>query len=342
MPRRSAVRWLVGQGGCHSYPHAEQPMKAGQVARAWTVRVTDEVPQGIPVLHGPGPHRGVPLRHLRAGEVVTGEDGHRNTDRGRGGVGQSDLARGPAVQLLVLDPLPHGAVTQHAERADPRVIADANHGAALGGEAFEHEQRTAASTSSAIIPSPPPSTLMVPAAGLDEACPDPRRVIGQQHLTRRISTGFGPGVLVPSKSGTVPGGIGNDVGVATFPTAGGMRSPSSPGRWHSGHPLALATTSSALRPGRALDHLRANGAPSPSEARGRRGRHRRPPGQVKRRLSRGCRLCYRLFNSPGSSTPTRSVSAPEKPAFRVATERGAPSMNSPCEGTRWTGTSQRE
>ncbi|MGW4440588.1 serine hydrolase [Streptomyces sp. NPDC004596] len=54
-------------------------------------------------------------------------------------------------------------------------------------------------------------------AGPAEACSNLRRMMGQQRLTRKIAAGFGPHVLVVSKSGTVPGGVSNDAGVVAFP-----------------------------------------------------------------------------------------------------------------------------
>ncbi|MGW1591361.1 serine hydrolase [Streptomyces sp. NPDC002386] len=96
-------------------------------------------------------------------------------------------------------------------------------------------------------------------AGPVEACSNLRRVIGQQRLTRKIATGFGPEVLVASKSGTVPGGVSNDVGVVAF---------------LDGRRYAIAVLTRSLTPGvptredvlgtaarLALDHLRADRAP---------------------------------------------------------------------------------
>ncbi|MDQ0989437.1 serine hydrolase [Streptomyces sp. V3I7] len=96
-------------------------------------------------------------------------------------------------------------------------------------------------------------------AGPAEACSNLRRVIGQQRLTRKIATGFGPEVLVASKSGTVPGGVSNDVGVVAFPD---------------GRRYAIAVLTRPLTPGAptredvlgtaarvALDYLRTNEAP---------------------------------------------------------------------------------
>ncbi|MET8586626.1 serine hydrolase [Streptomyces collinus] len=94
-------------------------------------------------------------------------------------------------------------------------------------------------------------------AGPAEACSNLRRMMGQQRLTRKIVTGFGSDVLVASKSGTVPGGVSNDVGVVTFPD---------------GRRYAIAVLTRSLTPGAptrddvlgtaarvALDHLRTNG-----------------------------------------------------------------------------------
>ncbi|WP_398660445.1 serine hydrolase [Streptomyces misionensis] len=93
-------------------------------------------------------------------------------------------------------------------------------------------------------------------AGPAEACSDLRRTMGQQRLTRKIATGFGPEALVVSKSGTVPGGVSNDAGVVAFPD---------------GRRYAIAVLTRSLTPGAptrdellgtaarvALDHLRAD------------------------------------------------------------------------------------
>ncbi|MET7288399.1 serine hydrolase [Streptomyces sp. NPDC005573] len=95
-------------------------------------------------------------------------------------------------------------------------------------------------------------------AGPAEACANLRRVMGQQRLTRKIATGFGPEVTVASKSGTVPGGVSNDVGAVTFPD---------------GRRFAVAVLTRPLTPGTptregvlgtaarvALEHLRVNGS----------------------------------------------------------------------------------
>ncbi|MEU1465780.1 serine hydrolase [Streptomyces sp. NPDC005727] len=96
-------------------------------------------------------------------------------------------------------------------------------------------------------------------AGPAEACSNLRRTLGQQRLTRKIATGFEPDVLVASKSGTVPGGVSNDVGVVAFPD---------------GRRYAIAVLTRPLTPGTpvhddvlgtaartALDHLRTDRTP---------------------------------------------------------------------------------
>ncbi|SEB81944.1 beta-lactamase class A [Streptomyces misionensis] len=96
-------------------------------------------------------------------------------------------------------------------------------------------------------------------AGPAQACAQLRRTMGQQRLTRKIAAGFGPEVLVASKSGTVPGGVSNDVGVVAFPD---------------GRRYAVAVLTRSLTPGAptredvlgtaarvALDHLRTGRVP---------------------------------------------------------------------------------
>ncbi|WP_317441207.1 serine hydrolase [Streptomyces collinus] len=54
-------------------------------------------------------------------------------------------------------------------------------------------------------------------AGPAAACRTVRTLLGQQRLTRKIATGFGDGVRVAAKSGTLPGCASNDAGVVEYP-----------------------------------------------------------------------------------------------------------------------------
>ncbi|MGH3587831.1 MAG: serine hydrolase [Pseudonocardia sp.] len=59
------------------------------------------------------------------------------------------------------------------------------------------------------------------AAGPAEACAQVRRVMGLQHAPHRLSTAYGDGPVISAKTGTLVGGIRNEVGVFDF--GGGER-----------------------------------------------------------------------------------------------------------------------
>jgi len=58
-------------------------------------------------------------------------------------------------------------------------------------------------------------------AGPADACAEVRRIMGLQHAPHRLNTAYGDGVAVAGKTGTLYGGIRNEVGVFEFPDDGG-------------------------------------------------------------------------------------------------------------------------